>query len=124
MTGTARLLVTGGAGFVGANLVRRLAGRYDVRVLDRDRGGRDHITGDTLCQMAAGTEQPAMVLMLTAADSPGDRVAGLTLGADDYLAKPFRFAELVARIRALARRSLPSRPPVLRHGEIEQAIAS
>ena len=59
------------------------------------------------------------ILMLTAAGALEDLVEGLSLGADDYLAKPFRFAELVARIRALARRSAPSRPPVLRHGDIE-----
>ena len=92
---------------------------YDVLVLDRDLGGRDQITGDTLCQMAAGTEQPAMVLMLTAADSPGDRVAGLTLGADDYLAKPFHFPELVLRIRALARRRPAARRRVLRAAGVE-----
>jgi DNA-binding response OmpR family regulator len=57
--------------------------------------------------------------MLTAAGTLDDLVQGLSLGADDYLPKPFRFAELVARIRALARRSTPSRPPVLVHGDIE-----
>src|SRR5204863_177053 len=59
------------------------------------------------------------ILMLTAAGTLDDLVDGLSLGADDYLPKPFRFAELVARIRALGRRSLPSRPPVLRHRDIE-----
>jgi DNA-binding response OmpR family regulator len=57
--------------------------------------------------------------MLTAAGALEDLVEGLSLGADDYLPKPFRFAELVARIRALGRRSVPSRPPVLEHGDIE-----
>lgn len=74
---------------------------YDVVVLDRDLPG---IHGDTLCQMITGRESRVMVLMLTASGSPGDRVSGLTLGADDYLAKPFHFPELVLRIRALARR--------------------
>jgi DNA-binding response OmpR family regulator len=74
---------------------------YDVVVLDRDLPG---IHGDKLCQMIASSEQPVMILILTAAGSPGDRVAGLTLGADDYLPKPFHFPELVLRIRALARR--------------------
>jgi DNA-binding response OmpR family regulator len=57
--------------------------------------------------------------MLTAAGALEDVIEGLSLGADDYLPKPFRFAELVARIHALARRALPSRPPVLRHGDLE-----
>ncbi|MGH2947838.1 MAG: response regulator transcription factor [Solirubrobacteraceae bacterium] len=74
---------------------------YEVIVLDRDLPG---MHGDAVCRMVTGGEHPAMVLMLTAADSPGDRVGGLSLGADDYLAKPFHFQELVLRIRALARR--------------------
>ncbi|MFI9756665.1 response regulator transcription factor [Streptomyces sp. NPDC051963] len=74
---------------------------YDVVVLDRDLPG---IHGDTLCQMITERDDRAMVLMLTAAGSPGDRVSGLTLGADDYLAKPFHFPELILRIRSLARR--------------------
>ncbi|MEU5637278.1 response regulator transcription factor [Streptomyces rishiriensis] len=74
---------------------------YDVVVLDRDLPS---IHGDTLCQMITERDGRAMVLMLTAADSPGDRVSGLTLGADDYLAKPFQSPELILRIRVLARR--------------------
>lgn len=89
---------------------------YDVIVLDRDL---PQINGDALCRMVADTEQPAMVLMLTAADSPGDRVAGLTLGADDYLAKPFHFPELVLRLRALARRRPAARGRILRAAGIE-----
>jgi DNA-binding response OmpR family regulator len=84
---------------------------YDVVVLDRDLPG---IHGDTLCQMITERDNRAMVLMLTAAGSPGDRVAGLGLGADDYLAKPFHFPELVLRIRALARRPAPD-PARRRH---------
>jgi DNA-binding response OmpR family regulator len=80
---------------------------YDVVVLDRNLPG---LHGDTICRIATESDQPAMVLMLTAADAPSDRVAGLSLGADDYLPKPFHFPELVLRIRALARR----RPPVQR----------
>jgi DNA-binding response OmpR family regulator len=57
--------------------------------------------------------------MLTAAGALEDLIEGLSLGADDYLPKPFRFAELVARIQALARRSSPSRPPVLQRGDVE-----
>jgi DNA-binding response OmpR family regulator len=89
---------------------------YDVVVLDRDLPG---LHGDTLCRALAETEQPPMVLMLTAADSPGDRVAGLTLGADDYLAKPFHFPELVLRIRALARRRPTAQARVFRAAGIE-----
>jgi len=70
---------------------------YDVVVLDRDLPG---IHGDTLCQMITDREHRAMVLMLTAAGEPGDRVTGLSLGADDYLGKPFHFPELVLRVRA------------------------
>ncbi|HUC59710.1 MAG TPA: response regulator transcription factor [Streptosporangiaceae bacterium] len=90
--------------------------RYDVVVLDRDLPG---IHGDLLCQMITGSDQRAMVLMLTAADAPGDRVAGLALGADDYLGKPFHFPELVLRIRALARRKPSARARVLHASGIE-----
>ncbi|HEY2548964.1 MAG TPA: response regulator transcription factor [Streptosporangiaceae bacterium] len=89
---------------------------YDVVVLDRDLPG---IGGDTLCQMITEQDSRAMVLMLTAAASPGERVAGLGLGADDYLAKPFHFPELVARIRALARRQPAGRARVMRAAGIE-----
>ena len=74
---------------------------YDVVVLDRDL---PRIHGDTVCRIITDAENPAMILMLTAADAPNHRVAGLALGADDYLPKPFHFPELVLRIRALARR--------------------
>jgi DNA-binding response OmpR family regulator len=84
---------------------------YDVAVLDRDLPG---IHGDTLCQMITARDERVMVLMLTAAGQPGDRVAGLSLGADDYLAKPFHFPELVLRIRALAPRQPSARATVLR----------
>jgi DNA-binding response OmpR family regulator len=74
---------------------------YDVVVLDRDLPG---IHGDELCRIITRSENPAMILMLTAAGAPKDRVSGLALGADDYLPKPFHFPELVLRIHALARR--------------------
>jgi DNA-binding response OmpR family regulator len=74
---------------------------YEVVVLDRDLPG---IHGDALCRMITDSPHPAMILMLTAASSPDERVSGLTLGADDYLPKPFHFPELVLRVRALARR--------------------
>jgi DNA-binding response OmpR family regulator len=89
---------------------------YDVVVLDRDLPG---IHGDVLCQMITGNDQRAMVLMLTAAGEPGDRVSGLALGADDYLGKPFHFPELVLRIRALHRRQPSARARVLRAAGIE-----
>ena len=89
---------------------------YDVVVLDRDLPG---IHGDMLCQMITGSERRSMVLMLTAAGTPGDRVAGLGLGADDYLGKPFHFPELVLRVRALARRRPSARARVLRAAGIE-----
>jgi len=89
---------------------------YDVVVLDRDLPG---IHGDTLCQMITERDNRVMVLMLTAAGSPGDRVSGLGLGADDYLTKPFHFPELVLRIRALTRRQPAARPRTLRAAGIE-----
>ena len=92
------------------------ASAYDVVVLDRDLPG---IHGDTLCRMITERDNRVMVLMLTAAGAPGDRVSGLGLGADDYLAKPFHFPELVLRIRSLARRQPSARPRVLRAAGLE-----
>jgi DNA-binding response OmpR family regulator len=89
---------------------------YDVVVLDRDLPG---IHGDALCQMITGRDDRVMVLMLTAAGTPGDRVAGLRQGADDYLAKPFHFPELVLRIRALARRQPAARGRIIRVQGVE-----
>jgi DNA-binding response OmpR family regulator len=89
---------------------------YDVVVLDRDLPG---LPGDALCQLIAEQDGRAMILMLTAAAQPGDRVAGLRLGADDYLAKPFHFPELVLRVRALARRQPAARPATLRAAGLE-----
>jgi len=88
---------------------------YEVVVLDRDIPG---IHGDTLCRMITESEQSAMILMLTAAGTPNDRVTGLTLGADDYLPKPFHFPELVLRIRALARRKPTAHTRTLTAGGI------
>lgn len=90
--------------------------RYDVMVLDRDLPG---MHGDEVCRVVRDEQPETSILMLTAAGTLEDLVQGLSIGADDYLPKPFRFAELVARVRALARRSVPTRPPVLRHGDIE-----
>jgi DNA-binding response OmpR family regulator len=89
---------------------------YDVLVLDRDLPG---MHGDAICRLATEREYPAMVLMLTAAGSPGERVTGLSLGANDYLSKPFHFPELVLRVRALARRRPDARGPNYRAGGLE-----
>src|SRR3982074_624336 len=95
-------------------LVKTRVVRYDVLVLDRDLPG---MHGDDVCRAVRGERPETGILMLTAAGALEDVIEGLSLGADDYLAKPFRFAELVARIRALARRAAPSRPPVPRHAD-------
>jgi DNA-binding response OmpR family regulator len=87
--------------------------RYDVVVLDRDLPGRH---GDDLCAEIVG--DVTRVIMLTASGTLRDKVEGLALGADDYLPKPFDFPELVARVRALARRATPAVPPVLRAADI------
>jgi DNA-binding response OmpR family regulator len=89
--------------------------RYDVVVLDRDLPGTH---GDEVCRRIVAEGSGSRVLMLTAASTVADRVDGLGLGADDYLPKPFDFAELVARIRALARRSVTMVPPILENGEL------
>ncbi len=89
---------------------------YDVVVLDRDLPG---LHGDTICRMITEGDKPAMVLMLTASGSPAERVAGLNLGADDYLTKPFHFPELVLRVRALARRQPGARHRVFRAAGVE-----
>ncbi len=88
---------------------------YDVIVLDRDL---PEIHGDEVCRALVADGSESRVLMLTAADAVQDRIQGLGLGADDYLPKPFDFGELVARIRALARRSGRSLPPTLEHGDL------
>jgi DNA-binding response OmpR family regulator len=90
-------------------------------VLDRDL---PRVHGDDVCRQLAREQAGVRVLMLTAAGSVEDRVAGLGLGADDYLPKPFAFAELVARIRALGRRPEQSLPPVLAHGGLRLDPAS
>jgi DNA-binding response OmpR family regulator len=102
--------------FDGQQAVERATGDcYDVIVLDRDL---PKLHGDEVCRRLVASGSRSRVLMLTAADTVEHRVDGLGLGADDYLAKPFAFAELVARIRALARRSQPATPPVLVRGDI------
>lgn len=88
---------------------------YDVVVLDRDL---PKVHGDDVCQALAARGGEVRVLMLTAAAGIDDRVTGLSLGADDYLPKPFAFRELAARVAALGRRSRPAVPPVLRRAGI------
>jgi DNA-binding response OmpR family regulator len=98
-----------------SGLERALFTAYDVIVLDRDLPGRH---GDEVCAELIAAGSRSRVLMLTAATTIEDRVDGLSLGADDYLSKPFAFVELVARIRALLRRAQPALPPVLASGEV------
>jgi two-component system response regulator VanR len=88
---------------------------YDVVVLDRDL---PELHGDEVCRTLTAEQPRTKVLMLTAARSTDELVQGLTLGADDYLPKPFRFVELVARLRALGRRTGEARPPVLTAGDV------
>ncbi len=100
----------------GQEALDRLGGtRYDVVVLDRDL---PVVHGDEVCRRIVAGGSASRVLMLTAAGTVRDKVDGLGLGADDYLAKPFDFAELVARVRALARRAAPAVPPVLENGDL------
>jgi DNA-binding response OmpR family regulator len=94
---------------------------YDVIVLDRDLPG---VHGDRVCEELVERGGRARVLMLTASAGIEDRVAGLSLGADDYLPKPFAFAELVARIRALARRAQPALPPVMAKDDLSSTRPS
>src|ERR1700733_7508314 len=106
-------------------LDRAVVTSYDVIVLDRDLPA---VHGDEVCRQLIARGCEGRILMLTAAATIEDRVDGLGLGADDYLSKPFAFAELVARIRALARRSQPALPPVLEQGDVRldtgQRVAS
>lgn len=89
---------------------------YDVVLLDRDL---PVVHGDQVCRRLVAGGHPARILMLTAAGDVTERVDGLSIGADDYLPKPFAFAELLARVDALGRRTTPALPPVLRTGDLE-----
>ena len=99
----------------GSALERACCTDYDVIVLDRDLPGTH---GDEVCTTLTTAGKNSRILMLTASATIADRVDGLTIGADDYLPKPFAFAELVARIRALGRRSQPAVPPLLVCGDL------
>jgi DNA-binding response OmpR family regulator len=96
-------------------LAKTAVSRYDVIVLDRDLPG---VHGDDVCRELTAGGAGSGVLMLTASATIEDRVEGLDIGADDYLPKPFDIAELVARVRALARRSSAALPPVLARGDL------
>src|SRR5882672_4261583 len=93
-----------------AALERMGVNEYDVLVLDRDL---PRVHGDEVCRRVVEAGWDTRILMLTVSGEISDRVSGLSLGADDYLVKPFAFAELVARVRALGRRARPAAPPVL-----------
>ena len=99
----------------GDALAHAAATPYDVVVLDRDI---PVVHGDEVCRRLVAGGNESRILMLTAARGVADRVEGLGLGADDYLPKPFDFSELVARIRALGRRSRPALPPTLVQGDL------
>jgi DNA-binding response OmpR family regulator len=112
--------------FDGEDALRHAAGdSYEVILLDRDL---PKIHGDEVCRALVARGSRSRVLMLTAAATIEDRVDGLGFGADDYLPKPFAFAELVARIRALARRGATAHPPLLARGDLRldtvQRVAS
>ncbi|GAB2486703.1 response regulator transcription factor [Jatrophihabitans fulvus] len=98
-----------------AAMERLAVNRYDVAVLDRDM---PKATGDDVCRWLVSEGHGTRILILTAASGIRDRVDGLGLGADDYLTKPFAFAELAARVQALARRAPVGSPPVLEHGDV------
>ncbi|MEV0403897.1 response regulator transcription factor [Actinoallomurus sp. NPDC050550] len=110
-TGLRREAMAVDVAYDGASALERTSvNDYDVVVLDRDL---PRVHGDEVCRSLVAEGATVRVLMLTAAGELDDKVEGLSIGADDYLAKPFAFAELIARIRALGRRSAPPLPPVL-----------
>lgn len=98
-----------------AALERLMVNDYDVVVLDRDL---PIVSGDQVCTTLVDSGLDTRIIMLTAATAVAERVAGLGLGADDYLTKPFAFAELTARVQALGRRARPASPPVLQRAGI------
>ncbi|GAA0964721.1 response regulator transcription factor [Actinocorallia libanotica] len=116
-TGLRREAMAVDVAYEGAGALERASvNAYDVVVLDRDL---PRVHGDEVCRRLVAERYGARILMLTAAGELDDRVAGLNLGADDYLAKPFAFKELIARVRALGRRAATPLPPVLARSGIE-----
>jgi two-component system, OmpR family, response regulator VanR len=116
-TALGRAAIAADVAYDGEDALERLGlNDYDVVVLDRDLPG---ISGDEVCRAIAGQGLPARVLMLTAARRVDQKVAGLELGADDYITKPFDIPELIARLHALARRPGQGTPPVLTAGDVE-----
>ncbi|MDX6739760.1 response regulator transcription factor [Actinocorallia sp. A-T 12471] len=116
-TGLRREAMAVDIAYDGAGALERAGiNEYDVIVLDRDL---PKVHGDEVCRTLVGQRYGARILMLTAAGELEDKVAGLNLGADDYLAKPFAFKELIARVRALSRRVATPLPPVLARAGIE-----
>jgi DNA-binding response OmpR family regulator len=115
-TGLRRETLAVDVAYDGAGALERTSvNEYDVVVLDRDL---PKVHGDEVCRQLVADRNPARILMLTAAGDLDDKVEGLSIGADDYLAKPFAFAELIARVRALGRRAAVPLPPVLERSGI------
>ena len=115
-TGLRRQTLAVDVAYDGAGALERAGvNDYDVIVLDRDL---PKVHGDDVCKHLVARRYPARIIMLTAAGELDDRVEGLSIGADDYLAKPFAFAELIARVRALGRRAAAPLPPVLERAGI------
>lgn len=103
-----------------ATLAKASVNSYDVILLDRDL---PVVHGDVVCRSLVQDRTAARILMLTAAGAIEDRVSGLDIGADDYLAKPCAFDELAARVRALGRRAWRAVPPVLSRGDLVVDVA-
>ncbi|MFF5260985.1 response regulator transcription factor [Actinomadura viridis] len=115
-TGLRRQALAVDVAYDGAGALERAGvNDYDVIVLDRDL---PRVHGDDVCKQLVTQRYPARIIMLTAAGELDDKVEGLSIGADDYLAKPFAFAELIARVRALGRRAAAPLPPVLERAGI------
>ncbi|GAA3925509.1 response regulator transcription factor [Actinomadura viridis] len=115
-TGLRRQALAVDVAYDGAGALERASvNDYDVIVLDRDL---PRVHGDDVCKQLVTQRYPARIIMLTAAGELDDKVEGLSIGADDYLAKPFAFAELIARVRALGRRAAAPLPPVLERAGI------